>query len=693
MKRDIESGEGFVASYNTKSGARVAFRELRDAITDPVLKAGMRYYDGDTDKNIDIARECLEDWNGFGVIHNSKITTALDYHPTKPINSYNFTNGVSTVCPATTLQMILRARNIKQVYFCPYNMPEEAQFADKEAFFANLEFVYPLYHGAVSTPGVNSQRASLEVSVLREINDVAWSPKLRKHIYSEIKFSLGYKEWLWERYLMDASYVCNTVTLTEKRGFVVTPADEEDRICIPDYAKIGIVKKQCRQDDEEALLRWKQGEKIPQTYFFNQRLLAVSSVCRGLKPKTDASILLREKNRFDSRVLGLDPIVKEYIHRIFTCDKALKNNQNVVLGIYTFAKLQSIALQQQTKNYEISCRYNTISTAMLYREMITAWNEDMPRYASLKPYNLTIKQGNYDEDEEFGFPDSVWDQYKRRLGGVSDRPTTRKTVLECVFVLSQEFFGTKYNIQTKTTRKVEGVDIKCYNYSCDFLALDVFTILANWTDCDLKDFEPAIVTGYELMKKGPRSDDLRPISDKGMQKEKNARKKQAMGVDMQRKSVAFYDDAQRKRHEASHSATDSMHNAFFEARHELIACGDLSSPVTDVEQEKRDEKRRKIDLMYKNQDAPVETSVEAQQAEYKRQSKQVKVMNYCERRYQYRIKFILETASRRILERKNHVLMRSKIILKMASKRALAQKNYALLCLDGPGDLKSMMSI
>jgi len=245
MKRDIESGDGFVASYNTKSGARVAFRELQDAITDPALKAGMRYYDSDTDKNIDIARECLEDWNGFGVIHNSKITTALDYHPTKPINSCSFTNGVSTVCPATTLQMILRNRNIKHVYFCPYNMPEEARFTDKEAFFANLDFVYPLYHGAVSTPGVNSQRASLEVSILREINNVAWSPKLRKHVYSENKFSLGYKEWLWERYLMDASYVCNVVTLAEKRGFVATPADEDDRVYVPDYAKIGILKKQC----------------------------------------------------------------------------------------------------------------------------------------------------------------------------------------------------------------------------------------------------------------------------------------------------------------------------------------------------------------------------------------------------------------------------------------------------------------
>jgi len=36
MKNDVNSGLGFIASFNTKSGARIAFRELQDAITDPV---------------------------------------------------------------------------------------------------------------------------------------------------------------------------------------------------------------------------------------------------------------------------------------------------------------------------------------------------------------------------------------------------------------------------------------------------------------------------------------------------------------------------------------------------------------------------------------------------------------------------------------------------------------------------------
>jgi len=282
MKKDAKSGMGFIASYNTKSGARVAFRELQDAITDPVLKAGMRYYDGDTDRSINIARECLEDWNGFAVIHNSKITTALDYHPTKPINSYNFTNGVSTVCPATTMQMILRNRNIKHVYFCPSNMPKTVEFSDKEAFLANLDFVYPQHNDSASIPCATFRRASAASSILREINDVAWSPLLRKHIYSENKFSFGYKEWLWERYVMDASYVCNTVTLARKRGFDVNFECEDDNIHVPNYAKNCVLKQQCLQDDEQALFEWKEGKMTKRTDFFNQRLLAVSSVYRAM---------------------------------------------------------------------------------------------------------------------------------------------------------------------------------------------------------------------------------------------------------------------------------------------------------------------------------------------------------------------------------------------------------------------------
>jgi len=181
----------------------------------------------------------------------------------------------------------------------------------------------------------------------------------------------------------------------------------------------------------------------------------------GSENQTEASILLQEKNCFDTQLLDSDPIVKEYIHRIFTCDRALENHQNMVLGIYTFAKLRFIASQQQKQNYEIKCRYNTISTAILYREMITAWNKNMTQCSSLKPYNITIKQGNYDENQKLHIPDNVWDQYKRRLGYGSDRPTTRRTVMECIFVLSQELFCKKYSTWNQATRKVKGVKVKC----------------------------------------------------------------------------------------------------------------------------------------------------------------------------------------------------------------------------------------
>jgi len=195
MKQDILSKKGCVSSYNTKTGCRLAFNKMQESIEDPVLKARMCYYDGDTDRKINIALECDENWEGTSVHHNTKITTALDYHPTQPINSYNTTNGMSTVDPATALQMSLRNRNIKHLFVCPYNIPTEARFTDKEAFFEQLDFWFQGYNRVVDT-SLDSlfQHGTPVLTALRELNNVSWSPQLRRHVYSENKFSRGYKE-------------------------------------------------------------------------------------------------------------------------------------------------------------------------------------------------------------------------------------------------------------------------------------------------------------------------------------------------------------------------------------------------------------------------------------------------------------------------------------------------------------------
>jgi len=681
MKDDVKSGLGFIASFNTKSDARIAFRELQDAIHDPVLKAGMRYYDGNTDKRINIARECLEEWNGFGVIHNTKITTALDYHPTTPINSYNFTNGNSTACPATTIKMIVHNRNIKQVYFCPSNMPETAQFADKEAFFANLDFVYPLRNEAASTSCARSHKPSPELCVLRDINNTTWSPELRKYVYSENKFSLGYQEWLWERYLMNASYVCNTVTLARKRGFVMPLIGEFDRVRIPTRAKICNLKKQCLQDDEDALFLWKEGKATPRTDFFNWRLLAVSSIYRGVKVNTDASILRWEKNRYDTTMLALDPALKEYVHRVFTCDRAFGNHQNMVLGIYTVAALDSIASHQQISNYKIKCMYNTVNTDLLYRELIAFWNQNMPLCASLKPYDLTILQCDYKEDDVLDIPDRVWDRYDRRMGCVSIHPITRKIVMGRIFALSRVLFGSNYAIRTRTKRRGVRGDVRCYNYSCDLLGLRAFIHLANWTDCDLDDFEPDVVAAYNLVKRRQKKKAKRATSCKDTHKTKLSKQKpdkratscnhthktklskqkqdKRASRTKKRKNLGSCDETLNKRHKASEIPVGETHAVFFEGVHEIRKekereLNEQNERSLAIQKEQMSGKRIVVAPPV-NKTFSVAHSVEELQCERTRQCVQVRMVDALVSKNQYQ----------------------NSPVLKAAMKRALAQRAYA----------------
>ena len=141
------------------------------------------------------------------------------------------------------------------------------------------------------------------------------------------------------------------------------------------------------------------------------------------------------------------------------------------------------------------------------------------------------------------------------------------------------------------------------------------------------------------MKRGPKSKALQPFSDKDMQKQKDDQKQQGKDADKKRKSLILCDDTQQKPHKASNFNTDNIHTAFFEAKQEVMHWEDLSSQITKkIEQKERELQKQKIDLMHKNQEAPVASSAVAQQEEYERQCQQVKNMNYCERRHLYRKK-------------------------------------------------------
>jgi len=290
-------------------------------------------------------------------------------------------------------------------------------------------------------------------------------------------------------------------------------------------------------------------------------------------------------------------------------------------------------------------------------------NQNMPPGVYLKPYDLTIRQRKYNEDVVLDIPDHMWDQYKRRPDCVSDRPTTRKTVLECIFALSRGLFGNKYTVRKVTKRRIGGVDVICHNYSSDLLALRAFVHLANWTDCELEDFEPDVVAAYDLAKRRQKKKTKRPAFCKDMYKKRLSKQKQAKRAALakKRKNLEACDETANKRHKASVIPVGETHAVFFEGVHEI-------RKQKEGELNERMSGKRTVAAL------PVETSfsvaytAEELQYEHKRQCRQARGVDALVIKSQYR----------------------NNIVLKGAAKRVLAQKKYARMLLLSPEELDAM---
>jgi len=221
-------------------------------------------------------------------------------------------------------------------------------------------------------------------------------------------------------------------------------------------------KKLYKQKRHTALGLWRVGEFTPRGGFFNECLTAVASVCLSRKQVDGTFSLLAEKGRFDMLMLALGPDSKQHVQEIFVCDRAFCNNQNMVLAVYTTVKLESMIALEEKRDFAMKRLYSSTRWALLLRKLITIF----------------------------------------------------KTVFACIFGLSQQLFGKKYTFKKNTTRKAHGVTYKCHNYVCDMVALGVFVQLANWSKCILADFEPAIVSEFNLADCQPHSTSTHTVSDK-----------------------------------------------------------------------------------------------------------------------------------------------------------------------------------
>ena len=135
---------------------------------------------------------------------------------------------------------------------------------------------------------------------------------------------------------------------------------------------------------------------------------------------------------------------------------------------------------------------------LLLREMIAVMNDGMT--AQRKPYDLTLLQSDYDEDEHINASDEVWQQYKEHFRTNKTKPETRKCWMMCIFLLTKDVFGDRF-IRKKETSKRAKSEKRCYNYFTEKQVVEVAIGLMNWNLRNLDYFTPEIMQTYDLEKR------------------------------------------------------------------------------------------------------------------------------------------------------------------------------------------------
>ena len=120
-------------------------------------------------------------------------------------------------------------------------------------------------------------------------------------------------------------------------------------------------------------------------------------------------------------------------------------------------------------------------------------NRGMPR--QLKPYDLTLCQVDYDEDEPIEVPDRVWQIYKHhKRTRKAAKPRSRKELMMCVYFLAKDLFGDRFVRRSETSKRGK----RCFNFITDEEAVEVAIGLTNWGRQDLDDFQHEIVETHGL---------------------------------------------------------------------------------------------------------------------------------------------------------------------------------------------------
>ena len=321
-----------------------------------------------------------------------------------------------------------------------------------------------------------SQSFDRDGAIMRELMSVTENRYSGEYEYSEGSFSKVYKEHRWMDNMMRSSFLYTLDTLLEMRGFQVIRPEITEVIGTYDWDPI---KDLAKQEKEEKFENYLNNSLTDADHTYEECL------DRRLKA-------LHRSNDELRKLIDSNPDHKTFYVEIFTDAKTFENNKNVVLALYTDDKLRKKYERIGEVEYDILRQQTLTKKCRLLREMIAVMNDGMT--PQLKPYDLTLLQSDYDEDEPINAPDEVWQQYKDHHRTTKSKPQTRKCWMMCIFLLTKDVFGDRFIVKKETSKSGE----KCHNYFTNKWVVEVAIELTNWNLRNLDYIAPEIVQTYDL---------------------------------------------------------------------------------------------------------------------------------------------------------------------------------------------------
>ena len=514
MLKDIKVGNGFTAPCNTKKQAERIHEQLRQAVVDagiPVSEERFKVYTSDTQETLPADVDAA--WSQNWIIYSPTITTGIDFQPEEPQSVYLFLSGEDTVSPAAALQMITRNRRIKAVYIHATQMRNKPVYASFEHMEQCLDAACL---DAPKTSGPSLGVTPCTVANLRGLQD---GPHFNKATgedkYSDSDFSKLYKQALWHDNVMRSAFLRNLDGLLRKRGFdvqrrLIFPQGATDAIERDDAIDVHVVLStkeadrrsvQAKKDDAEMYL-----ESGPGRRHTSVRCEQTLARMIGIKETERAAMWGEIEHMRICMVKQMrdNPQIRELYVGFFTEPRAVEHYLNLKLAISTDEKLKANANRNAENDFCICAISSSNSRVQLLKELIAAFNREMLPLLHLKTYDLTLKQGSYDETESVDISDCTWARLQHTLAEMRRprrRPQNRRSLMDCIFILATHLLGKQFTAKKKTRNRAsaESATHNVYNYETDQVALGLLVkLMATSHRFKLDDIEPELVCKHDL---------------------------------------------------------------------------------------------------------------------------------------------------------------------------------------------------